>query len=157
MNKSIIIIIILLLLYLYFSYFFKINENFLNYCDCNNFSYSPNQCLSCANCGLCINSNGQTRCVQGDVNGPLFEKDCIKYIPGGLGIPIRRPFKSRLRNIWNYSIPFDRTIKQKKLQRQIYLNNKLGSQRLFGRRFRPRYGERYDSRYDLYKTDEDDF
>jgi hypothetical protein len=150
MNK-LILIITLLFLYLYFSHFFQINENFLNYCDCNNFSYSHNQCLSCANCGLCLNSNGQTRCVQGDINGPLFEKDCIKYRPGGLGVPIRRPF---MRNSWEGFFPFDR---MKNLQRQIYLNNKLGSQRQFGKRFRPRYGERYDPRYDLYKTDEDDF
>jgi hypothetical protein len=156
MNK-LILIITLLLLYLYFSHYFQINENFLNYCDCNNFSYSPNQCLSCANCGLCLNSNGQTRCVQGDINGPLFEKDCIKYRPGGLGVPIRKPFMSRMRNSWESFFPFDRMRVKRNLQRKIYLNNKLGSQRQFGRRFRPRYGERHDPRYDLYKTDEDDF
>jgi hypothetical protein len=142
MNK-LILIIILLLLYLYFSHFFQINENFFNYCDCNNFSYSPNKCLSCANCGLCLNSNGQTRCVQGDIKGPLFEKDCIRYRPGGFINYNRRPFnRINLRN---------------NLQRQIYLKNKLGAQRKYGQRFRPRYGERYDPRYDLYRTDEDDF
>lgn len=155
MNK-LILIIILLLLYLYFSSYFQINENFLNYCDCNNYSYSPGQCLSCANCGLCLNSNGQTRCVQGDINGPIFEIDCILYRPGGLGVPMRRPFMSRMRNIWEGFFPFNRMRLRRNLQRQVYLNNVFGSQRQYGRRFRPRYGERYDSRYDLYKTDEDD-
>lgn len=156
MNK-LILIIILLLLYLYFSYFFQINENFLNYCDCNNFSYSPNKCLSCANCGLCLNSNGQTRCVQGDIKGPLFEKDCIRYRPGGLSVPIRRPFMNRMRNVWEEYLPFDKMRLHNNLQKQIYLRNKLGTQRKYGQRFRPRYGERYDPRYDLYRTDEDDF
>jgi hypothetical protein len=153
MYKLFIVLLFFVIFIFYFYHNSQISENFVNYCDCNKFSYSPNQCLSCANCGLCINSYGQTKCVQGDINGPIFEKDCVRYRPGGL---MRRPFMNRIRNIWEGFFPIDNLRARQNLRRRVYMNNMYGSERIYGRRFRPRYGERYDPRYDLYKTDEDE-
>ena len=42
--------------------------------DCNRIGKKGmNQCLSCNNCGWCIDPNGYGSCVLGNSNGPLFE------------------------------------------------------------------------------------
>ena len=45
-----------------------------------------NQCLSCNNCGWCIDPNGYGSCVLGNSDGPLFA-ECAQYMYNG-GIPI---------------------------------------------------------------------
>lgn len=45
-----------------------------------------NQCLSCNNCGWCIDPNGYGSCVLGNSDGPLFA-ECAQYMYNG-GIPV---------------------------------------------------------------------
>jgi hypothetical protein len=55
--------------------------------DCNRIGKKGmNQCLSCNNCGWCIDPNGYGSCVLGNSNGPLFA-ECAQYMYNG-GIPV---------------------------------------------------------------------
>jgi hypothetical protein len=55
--------------------------------DCNRIGKKGmNQCLSCNNCGWCIDPNGYGSCVLGNSDGPLFA-ECAQYMYNG-GIPI---------------------------------------------------------------------
>lgn len=52
------------------------------YCgDCNQI-WDVNKCMSCNNCGWCVDPNGRGTCVLGDQNGPFFA-DCVKYMYNG--------------------------------------------------------------------------
>jgi len=65
------------------------SENFSeNGCrDCNRIGKKGmNQCLSCNNCGWCIDPNGYGSCVLGNSNGPLFA-ECAQYMYNG-GTPV---------------------------------------------------------------------
>ena len=55
--------------------------------DCNRIGKKGmNQCLSCNNCGWCIDPNGYGSCVLGNSNGPLFA-ECAQYMYNG-GTPV---------------------------------------------------------------------
>ena len=55
--------------------------------DCNRAGKKGmNQCLSCNNCGWCIDPNGYGSCVLGNSDGPLFA-ECAQYMYNG-GIPV---------------------------------------------------------------------
>lgn len=55
--------------------------------DCNRIGKKGmNQCLSCTNCGWCIDPNGYGSCVLGNSEGPLFA-ECAQYMYNG-GIPM---------------------------------------------------------------------
>ena len=55
--------------------------------DCNRAGKKGmNQCLSCNNCGWCIDPNGYGSCVLGNSDGPLFA-ECTQYMYNG-GIPV---------------------------------------------------------------------
>jgi hypothetical protein len=55
--------------------------------DCNRTGKKGmNQCLSCTNCGWCIDPNGYGSCVLGNSDGPLFA-ECAQYMYNG-GIPV---------------------------------------------------------------------
>ena len=55
--------------------------------DCNRIGKKGmNQCLSCNNCGWCIDPNGYGSCVLGNSDGPLFA-ECAQYMYNG-GIPV---------------------------------------------------------------------
>ncbi len=47
------------------------------------------ECMSCNNCGWCIDPNGYGSCVLGNSEGPLFA-ECAQYMYNG-GIPIAIP------------------------------------------------------------------
>lgn len=55
-----------------------------SYCgDCNRRGKKGmNACLSCNNCGWCVDPNGYGSCVLGDYNGPYFA-DCSQYMYNG--------------------------------------------------------------------------
>ena len=55
-----------------------------DYCsDCNRRGKKGvNACLSCNNCGWCVDPNGYGSCVLGDYNGPFFA-DCAQYMYNG--------------------------------------------------------------------------
>ena len=59
--------------------------------DCNRIGKNKgiNECLSCNNCGWCIDPNGYGSCVLGNSEGPLFA-ECAQYMYNG-GIPIANP------------------------------------------------------------------
>ena len=58
--------------------------------DCNRIGKKGmNQCLSCNNCGWCIDPNGYGSCVLGNSDGPLFA-ECAQYMYNG-GIPVAIP------------------------------------------------------------------
>jgi hypothetical protein len=58
--------------------------------DCNRIGKKGmNQCLSCNNCGWCIDPNGYGSCVLGNSDGPLFA-ECAQYMYNG-GIPVAMP------------------------------------------------------------------
>ena len=55
--------------------------------DCNRIGKKGmDQCLSCNNCGWCIDPNGYGSCVLGNSEGPLFA-ECAQYMYNG-GIPV---------------------------------------------------------------------
>jgi hypothetical protein len=55
--------------------------------DCNRAGKKGmDQCLSCNNCGWCIDPNGYGSCVLGNSDGPLFA-ECAQYMYNG-GIPV---------------------------------------------------------------------
>lgn len=41
-----------------------------------------NQCTTCANCGFCVDRNGNSNCVSGDHNGPYNCDDCVLWYYG---------------------------------------------------------------------------
>ena len=52
------------------------------YCgDCNQI-WDINKCMSCNNCGWCVDPNGNGSCGYGSINGPLF-KDCRSWFYNG--------------------------------------------------------------------------
>jgi len=55
-----------------------------SYCgDCNSRGRKGmNACLSCNNCGWCVDPNGYGSCVLGDYTGPYFA-DCAQYMFNG--------------------------------------------------------------------------
>lgn len=57
--------------------------------DCNRTGKKGmNKCLSCNNCGWCIDSNDNGSCVLGNSNGPLFA-ECAQYkYNGGISVAI---------------------------------------------------------------------
>jgi hypothetical protein len=58
--------------------------------DCNRIGKKGmDQCMSCNNCGWCIDPNGYGSCVLGNSEGPLFA-ECAQYMYNG-GIPIAIP------------------------------------------------------------------
>jgi hypothetical protein len=61
--------------------------------DCNRIGKKGmNQCLSCNNCGWCIDPNGYGSCVLGNSNGPLFA-ECAQYMyNGGTPVAIGTPY-----------------------------------------------------------------
>ena len=87
-------IILLVIVYFIMLSYHTNQENFTGmnfspkYCkDCNTLSHKGmNACLSCNNCGWCIDPNGYGTCVLGDNNGPFFA-DCSQYyFNGGLSV-----------------------------------------------------------------------
>lgn len=58
--------------------------NGLQYCeDCNRRGKKGlGACLSCTNCGWCVDPNGYGSCVLGDYTGPYFA-DCAQFMFGG--------------------------------------------------------------------------
>jgi len=78
------------------------------YCqDCNRRGQlGMNACMSCNNCGWCIDPNGNGSCVLGDNRGPYFA-DCVQYyFNGGVAAlppvmaPLYRKRRVRRRNPW---------------------------------------------------------
>lgn len=61
--------------------------------DCNRIGKKGmNQCLSCNNCGWCIDPNGYGSCVLGNSDGPLFA-ECAQYMyNGGIPVATRNPY-----------------------------------------------------------------
>ena len=58
--------------------------------DCNTVGKKGiDKCLSCTNCGWCIDPNGYGSCVQGDFTGPYFA-DCTQFMFGG-GLTVGGP------------------------------------------------------------------
>jgi hypothetical protein len=58
--------------------------------DCNRIGKKGmHECLSCNNCGWCIDPNGYGSCVLGNSTGPLFA-ECAQYMYNG-GIPMAIP------------------------------------------------------------------
>lgn len=56
----------------FFTRFFYSNY----YCQsCNKRSHYA--CSKCDNCGFCITREGRGDCVQGDMYGPYFRRDCV--------------------------------------------------------------------------------
>lgn len=77
----IIIIIILFVIYLLFwnkntnvnaEHFNEESGRFCRTCS----EKTPNQCLSCFNCGFCVDKWGNSKCIGGDVNGPYNFEEC---------------------------------------------------------------------------------
>lgn len=86
-----VVVFVLLLLYLMVYSQPKYEEGFDDYdgyypryCrDCNSMGWrGEGSCMSCQNCGWCVDGNGYGSCVQGDANGPYFA-DCVQYYYGG--------------------------------------------------------------------------
>ena len=63
----------------------KINESFgLKCTNCNRNNWmGESDCMSCSNCGWCIDPNGYGSCGLGNANGPLF-KDCRSWYYNGI-------------------------------------------------------------------------
>ena len=63
----------------------EINENFgINCSNCNRNNWiGESDCMSCNNCGWCIDPNGYGSCAIGNANGPLF-KDCSSWYYNGV-------------------------------------------------------------------------
>lgn len=82
----------MLLLVIYFIFLYSKNdqEDFFGggaygpaYCDCNvRGQMGINACLSCNNCGWCVDPNGNGSCVLGDQRGAYFA-DCVQYSYNG--------------------------------------------------------------------------
>lgn len=45
----------------------------------NCYNMNLQQCLDCANCGICV-TDGVKKCVPGDYQGPYFKTGCDKWI-----------------------------------------------------------------------------
>lgn len=110
--KSLIIIVILILYMLVYSQPLY-NEGFESfysqgYCkDCNRYGWrGESDCMSCGNCGWCIDPNGNGSCVAGDAGGPHFA-DCVRYFYNG-GIPSPVPQIGPMNPPWyqRYLIPW---------------------------------------------------
>lgn len=83
-TAGIILLLLLVLLIMWFSSP-NIKENFSDYygqyCnDCSN--KTPNQCMTCANCGFCVDRYGNSKCVPGDYKGPYNYEDCYLWYTG---------------------------------------------------------------------------
>jgi hypothetical protein len=61
--------------------------------DCNRVGKKGmNKCLSCNNCGWCIDPNGYGSCVLGNSDGPLFA-ECAQYMyNGSIPVAISSPY-----------------------------------------------------------------
>ena len=93
-------VIIFLILIMYLLAYSRplVNEGFEadfypSYCDCNQAGWDGQQaCMSCNNCGWCIDPNGNGSCVQGDNRGPYFA-DCVQYYYNGeFGVSVAAPY-----------------------------------------------------------------
>ena len=93
------LIIVLIIIYL----IYNSNVEYFNISDmniCNDCSYkSKLECLSCDNCGYCIDEYDNERCVSGDNNGPYFDK-CYSW-NNSENMIIEQPFTSH----YTYSEP----------------------------------------------------
>lgn len=106
------IFVIALMIVIFFAYF-NINnetsgntgkeesENFLirnvypRYCSqCGGLGY--HNCGSCQNCGYCISPSGTSQCVDGDINGPYFRKDCSSWYYNNI-LPVTHMYPYRRR------------------------------------------------------------
>lgn len=110
-------ITIMLLLVIYFIFLYSKNdqEDFFggsygpSYCDCNvRGQMGMNACLSCNNCGWCIDPNGNGSCVLGDQRGAYFA-DCVQYsYNGGIAAspyPTMMPWYQKFFVPWGGVVP----------------------------------------------------
>jgi hypothetical protein len=57
------------------------NDQVGQFCrDCSGKTF--NQCLSCFNCGWCVDKYGNSGCIGGDQNGPYNYESCAKWYHG---------------------------------------------------------------------------
>jgi hypothetical protein len=74
--------------------------------DCNRIGKKGmNQCLSCNNCGWCIDPNGYGSCVLGNSDGPLFA-ECAQYMYNG-GIPVSTATPYIGNSFYNVNQPYE--------------------------------------------------
>jgi hypothetical protein len=74
--QLILIIFIVVVLFLFLGTRYSLNKEgfhfrrqYGSWCNCSD-DKTFNQCMDCANCGICIKNNGSVKCVPGDVYGP---------------------------------------------------------------------------------------
>jgi len=81
--EILLIILILLCLYVIMKYFNQENFAIPSQFGCQNCGdFTFDQCMNCVNCGFCIDQRGYGKCVPGNINGPMFESDCVQWIYG---------------------------------------------------------------------------
>ena len=74
--------------------------------DCNRIGKKGmDQCLSCNNCGWCIDPNGYGSCVLGNSDGPLFA-ECAQYMYNG-GIPVSTATPYIGNSFYNINSPYE--------------------------------------------------
>jgi hypothetical protein len=84
-NKFMYIIIIVLIIGIYCTKeFSNLNEQFYDLTPlgprCGNCYYkSPDDCMACANCGVC-GIGSLAKCVPGDINGPFYTDECNTWL-----------------------------------------------------------------------------
>lgn len=82
-------VIIIVLFCVCIMIYFKWRESFYvfptNISNCMNCEFKNHQtCRECNNCGYCTNTNGESHCVSGDINGPNLNENCISWEYGYL-------------------------------------------------------------------------
>ena len=76
------ILFLILILILIYYYYYNVERFSLDrYCSsCQNINIT--KCKNCINCGICYyqqNDNIISECVNGNINGPYFNKKCLKW------------------------------------------------------------------------------
>ena len=56
---------------------------------------TPNQCMSCFNCGFCVDKFGNSKCIGGDIYGPYNYEKCAYWHYGD-------PYSRMMYNNSNY-------------------------------------------------------
>jgi hypothetical protein len=74
-TEHIIVIVVLVVLFCFLK---SRNEGYDSFCgNCHDLTLE--QCANCKNCGVCTESNGCKKCVQGDEAGAYFKDKCVDW------------------------------------------------------------------------------
>jgi hypothetical protein len=84
-NTIILIIVVFLVLFVYFNKIEQFMDSVIQIptdlkitCDSNCNINNDLDCMNCMNCGVCVNENNNTACINGDINGPFDKKHVCK-------------------------------------------------------------------------------